>query len=147
MSLITGNVAFMITSTQKIIINGSCTCVDEDGAPAIECRYICWDDALADFDNDVSDLFDASPNNEFAVTGLPLWNRDVSGVVQVDTSEELLRAITVNGPWTLRYFVKDTVLHCVLSHHDVPCGRSFTVTPVDTEEPECLWVVFTIYYG
>jgi len=136
-SLITDNVPLMTTTKQKLIMNGSCLCSDDDGNSTIEC-YGCWDDALADFDNDVLELFNASPNNEFAVTGLPLWNRDLSGIVKVETGEELLRAITVNGSWTLRYSIDGNVLHCVLSHHDVPCGRSFTVTPVDVEEPECL---------
>ena len=45
-------------------------------------------------------------------------------------AKELLRAITVNGDWQLSYCVEGETLHCLLSHHDVPTGKGFTVEPI-----------------
>jgi hypothetical protein len=131
-------VMFMTTETRVYQqITNNCTCTDEAGEYTREC-FGCWDDTLSNFDEDVSRLFELSPNCEFAIDGLPLWNRDLSGVVQAMTSKDLLKAITVSGDWTLRYAVDGDKLYCTLSHHDVACGRSFTVTPVDMVEPECI---------
>jgi hypothetical protein len=70
-----------------------------------------------------------SGNDEgwWQVDGLPLWNRNVSGVFHAKNLREFVRGVTVRGDYTLRYSLNGDTLNLSLSHHDVPMGRSFTV--------------------
>jgi hypothetical protein len=99
--------------------------------PADDC-YGCWDDQLSIFAEDTAELRQISPT--WRVDGLPLWNRTVSGSITVKVVSDLIRGITVNGEWSLRYKVTPTHLWCYLSHHDA--SGSFIAYPyveVDVE--------------
>ena len=124
----------MKTKKQEYKITNNCTCTGEDGEYTDDC-YGCWNDVLADFNENTKHLLDIADGN-FFIDGLPLWNYNVSGNFTVKNTEELLRAITIRGDWTLRYSVDNDTLYCRLSHHDVPTGRSFTVKPVYIPEWE-----------
>ena len=115
-------------------ITNSCTCTDEDGEPTLDDCYGCWQDVVSEFTSDVEQFFNSATNGEFRIEGLPLWYGDVFRVTKVANAKELLRAITVNGDWQLSYCVEGETLHCLLSHHDVPTGRAFTVEPIIESE-------------
>lgn len=91
----------------------------------------CYEDAREDFDNCVEPLLDKY--RVFRVSGFPVWNGGVSGTVTADTSDELLRALTVNGDFHLTVDVGEDGLECWLAHHDVPMGRKFSVQGIVEE--------------
>lgn len=102
-------------------ITNDCQCqVESDTAGefvnAPYCEGYCWDDQLESFATDTAKLIAIS--NVWHVSGIQLWNRTVSGVFTADNTSELIRGITVNSDWNLRYQVLDTHLIGYLSHHD-----------------------------
>lgn len=128
----------MTTTKEKVawdgLIQNTCTCTKYDpikeeftDEPAEYCDGSCWDDALHLFHCEIKQWWDNNPTCAWAVDGLPLWNRSVSGEFEARTIPEFVRGITVNGEWHLRYKLDGEVLHCNLSHHDVPMGRSYSV--------------------
>lgn len=120
----------------EMTITNLCTCsrYDEeqgDFVPSNDCDGSCWDMTVEDFERDTESLFGSDfTTNLWRVEGFPTWNGSVSGFVEAHNAFLLLRAITPNSEWTLRYEVKDGQLDCVLSHHDAPTGGHMTVTPV-----------------
>lgn len=115
-------------------IQNTCTCTKYDpikedftDEPADYCDGVCWDDALHLFGCEIKQWWDGNPTYTWSVDGLPLWNRSVSGEFTARNHADFIRGITVRGEWYLRYKVDGETLHCHLSHHDVPTGRSFTV--------------------
>lgn len=124
----------MNKTKHEYTITNSCTCTGENDEYIADC-YGCWNDVLVMFNDDTKHLLDIT-NGDFFIYGLPLWNRNVAGNFTVKNTEDLLRAITIEGDWTLRYSVDSDTLYCRLSHHDVPTGRSFTVKPVHIPEWE-----------
>ena len=100
----------MSETKQEYKITNNCTCTGEDGEYTDDC-YGCWNDVLADFDENTKHLLDIT-NGDFFIDGLPLWNYNVSGNFTVKNTEELLRAITIRGDWTLRYSVDSDTLYC-----------------------------------
>jgi hypothetical protein len=128
----------MTTKLDYLEITNTCTCEDED-SESTDCYGDCWEFAVETFSIATMQMFERDSYGDkfpFRVDGLPLWNRSLSGVVEVRDSNELLRAITVDSEWRLRYAYENGELHCVLSHHDVPMGRSYTVTPIDSLDYE-----------
>jgi len=148
----------IITNDWQGELTNACTCMDYDGetdtyTPATECGD-CYDDALYVFKYDLGEWFTNNEDGWWQVNGLPLWNRNVSGVFRaipntgsprlhaggsvakvVDFSinprsdiAEFVRGITVSGEWNLRYRLDGDILLARLSHHDVPMGKPFTVT-------------------
>ena len=91
-----------------------------------ECFQDCWNDVKFFVKEDLGDLWE--PNQDWVVDGLPLWNRNVTGVFNARTIDEFIKGITIEGEWTLRLRRQENVVHAMLSHHDVPTGRSFTVS-------------------
>jgi hypothetical protein len=128
----------MTTKLDYLEITNTCTCESED-SEFTDCYGDCWEFAVETFSIATMQMFERDSYGDkfpFRVDGLPLWNRSLSGVVEVRDSNELLRAITVDSEWRLRYAYENGELHCVLSHHDVPMGRSYTVTPIDSLDYE-----------
>jgi hypothetical protein len=128
----------MTTKLDYLEITNTCTCESED-SEFTDCYGDCWEFAVETFSIATMQLFERDSYGDkfpFRVDGLPWWNRSLSGVVEVRDSNELLRAITVDSEWRLRYAYENGELHCVLSHHDVPMGRSYTVTPIDSLDYE-----------
>jgi hypothetical protein len=119
-------------------ITNTCTCESED-SEFTDCYGDCWEFAVETFSIATLNLFERdSFRNKypFYVDGLPLWNSDIQGHLLCETPLELLYGITVNSEWRLRYSYDNGELHCILSHHDVPMGRYFKVTPVDALDYE-----------
>jgi len=115
-------------------ITNSCGCEDETGE-ATDCYGYCWEDTLNSFAEDVAPLFDnAEFSGTWRIEGFPLWNGNVDGFIDAQFPSKLLAAITVNGEWILRYNVTKNGLDCILSHHDVPTGRGFTVVSVPRDD-------------
>lgn len=119
------------------VITNDCTCTDYneetgESTPSIDCYGHCWDESVWMFEEDTKELLAKSTTWE--INGLPLWNRTVKGVATgIQTAEKLIRAITVNSSWTLRYKVLDNGrLWCYLSHHDAT--GSFEAWPIDDTE-------------
>jgi hypothetical protein len=126
-----------ITNLDYLEIQNTCTCEFDD--EYTECYGDCWEFNVETFAIETMQLFERDSFGSkypFKVDGLPLWHGDVSGVALVENSTELLRAITVNAEWRLRYKYNDGELHCILSHHDVPMGRYFRVSPIDSLDYE-----------
>jgi hypothetical protein len=110
-------------------VTNVCTCDTID-----MCDGDCWEDVKFFVEETLGDLWEC--DTEWIVDGLPLWNRDVSGMFRARTIDEFIRGITVRDVWTLRLMRCDKVVHARLSHHDVPMGRSFTVRRVETTESD-----------
>ena len=128
-----------MTTIQYTEITNECSCMnyDEDTDTFTQSDYChgdCWDDTLEMFSYDVADLMEKNESGIWRVEGLPLWNGSVDGYGEAFTAEELLRMITVNSSWILRYSIDNDEIHAVLSHHDVPTGGKMTISIAkDTE--------------
>ncbi len=112
-------------------ISNQCSCETfnedtQESTPSEYCFGDCWDDSLHLFEIDTQDLRDIS--DTWVVEGLPLWNRTIRGSFTIKNAADLLRGITVNSDWTLRYKVTPTHIWCYLSHHDA--AGSFKAYPV-----------------
>lgn len=115
----------MTTHTWDTEVTNTCTCDTID-----MCDGDCWEDVKFFVEETLGDLWER--DSEWVVDGLPLWNRDVSGVFRARTIDDFIRGITVRSEWILRLTRRDDVVHACLSHHDVPTGRSFTVRRAET---------------
>ena len=100
--------------------------------PSQDCYGDCWQDTISQFAEEAKSLLDISES--WVISGLPLWNRDVSGTAKIKNAEGLLRALTVQGEWNLRFNIHPTRIVCHLSHHDVPMGKTFFAYPVLLDE-------------
>jgi hypothetical protein len=121
------------TNEWQGILTNSCTCeVYDEETDTHELSQVCfgdcWDGVLHLLAIDLGDWFTDNEEGWWQVSGLPLWNRSVSGVFQATTIADFVRGITVDAEWTLRYRLHGETLIASLSHHDVPMGRQFTVT-------------------
>jgi hypothetical protein len=120
-----------MTETHQYEFTNQCTCQvyeddSDEAAPVDFCFGDCWDDQMSFFVEITQHLFE-DDDTHFAIEGFPLWSGPVSGVAECATPSELLSAITINGDWILKVTPLPTTLECVISHHDVPMGGSFTV--------------------
>ena len=109
-------------------ISNVCEC---DWSLASSCS--CYDDDVDNFYYEVKDWFEGNDAREWQVNGLPLWGGDVSGWFTAHHFHDFVQGITVRSEWTLRYRLNGDTLECILSHHDVPTGRSYTVTYFEGE--------------
>ena len=126
-------------------ITNDCTCNQEEMNDIDEpytCYGECWDDMVEDFCNVVAPLFTNGEDEhcvngdyrwgyKFVIEGIGLWDRTVGGTVVVKDAKELLRAMTVNADYILRWKFDEPNLELSarLSHHDCPMGSIVTVTP------------------
>ena len=129
------------TLTLKGTITNTCSCVsynEETGylQEATECEGLCWEYSVEDFANVTETLRDNNLNDYWKVENLRLWNGEVSGHFQAKTVTDLLRGMTVNSEWTMRYEVFTDRIEYSLSHHDAPMGSKSVLRPVDEEEYE-----------
>lgn len=115
----------------------SCTVYDDETGTftaAEDCFGHCWEDAVDDFHNLIYDLWEKNPTYYWRIGGIRLWNREVGGIAKCETPEDLIRAMTVNSSWTMRYNVTEDSIVYSLSHHDAPTGSSSFVTIPSEEE-------------
>jgi hypothetical protein len=129
------------TLTLKGTITNTCSCVsynEETGylQEATECEGLCWEYSVEDFANVTESLRDNNLTDYWKVENLRLWNGEVSGHFQAKTVTDLLRGMTVNSEWTMRYEVFTDRIEYSLSHHDAPMGSTSVLRPVDEEEYE-----------
>jgi hypothetical protein len=133
----------MDTLALKGTITNSCTCTVYDEAtgeyteePSNTCYGDCWEFAVEDFSNVTENLRNENLTDYWKVENLRLWNGEVSGHFQAKTVADLLRGMTVNSEWTMRYEVFADRIEYSLSHHDAPMGSKSVLRPVDEEEYE-----------
>jgi len=129
------------TLTLKGTITNTCSCVSYneetgDWQDAPECWGDCWECSVEDFANLTESLRDNNLTDYWKVENLRLWNGEVSGHFQAKTVTDLLRGMTVNSEWTMRYEVFTDRIEYSLSHHDSPMGSTSVLRPVDEEEYE-----------
>lgn len=122
------NFEAMATTEIYSTISNLCEC---DFDLASSCT--CFEDDVDNFFYSVKDWFENNDSNTWQVNGLPLWNGNASGYFTAKNFHEFVHGITVRSEWTLRYRLSGDVLECVISHHDVPMGRSYTVTYYEGE--------------
>lgn len=113
-------------------ISNSCTCTtlneNNEEVATDYCDGFCWESTMDYFAEVTKPLFTKNDHKLWQVSGLPLWNRTIDGVFEAETPETLLRGITVNSEWTLRFKVIATTMRCWLAHHDAPTGGHYSVT-------------------
>jgi hypothetical protein len=131
----------MDSLTLKGTITNTCSCVsynEETGylQEATECEGLCWEYSVEDFANVTETLRDNNLTDYWKVENLRLWNGEVSGHFQAKTVTDLLRGMTVNSEWTMRYEVFADRIEYSLSHHDAPMGSASVLRAVDEEEYE-----------
>ena len=125
-------------------ITNTCTCVqyDQNGEPTDEpvsyCYGDCWQDSIDDFTEVTRDLRENNETDWWKVTGLRLWDGEVSGYFHADNVEEMLRGMAVRGEWIMRYEVHEDRIEYSLSHHDAPMGSSTVLTAISDEQREQL---------
>lgn len=133
------------TDTDTILFSGemtndcTCTVYDEEAEeytdePAPHCYGCCWEMAVEDFANVTEDLRNANPDGWWAVDDLRLWNRTVSGYFQATNVTDIIRGMTVDSSWIMRYRVYADRVEYSLSHHDA-MGSASTLRPMRDEEP------------
>lgn len=124
-------------------MTNSCTCTAYDDTigeytnePAAECYGCCWEWSLEHFSMEIQEMLDNAETNWWRVENLKLWDRKVSGIFYAKTVEEILRGMTVNSEWTMRYTVFSDRVEYSLSHHDAPTGSSSVLRAVTDEQRE-----------
>ncbi|CAB5222328.1 hypothetical protein UFOVP361_128 [uncultured Caudovirales phage] len=115
----------------------NCNQLEQEQDNNYECYGYCWDEQLEDWTNCMQEWVDENPTDEWLVTDFPTWTGGVTGVTVARTAEELLRAITPQSEYNMRWTLSTTtdpttqattrMLECVLSHHDAPTGGRMTV--------------------
>lgn len=104
-------------------------------------RNVCdpqeWEDAVEYFRDSIAHLISANETWDWRVQNLKLWNREVSGYFGARTVLDIIRGMTVNGDWTMRWATYEDRVEYSLSHHDAPTGSVsalYTVTEAEREE-------------
>lgn len=125
-------------------VTNECTCTKYDpitgeftDEPANECFGDCWESVVDMFSYDTKDLRESNETGWWHVKDLNLWNRSVSGHFHADKVTDILRGMTVNSGWILRYNVHADHVSYSLSHHDSIGGAS-ELWPVSEDEAERL---------
>lgn len=123
-------------------ITNDCTCTvyDEDSGeytdePATDCYGECWEDSVYFFGLCTEELRNANPDGWWAVGDIRLWNGNVSGYFQATDVADIIRGMTVNSSWIMRYRVYTDRVEYSLSHHDAPMGSASTLRPMRDDEP------------
>ena len=119
----------------KGTITTQCSCDDHiDIHEPYNCDGECYNWSVEDFAECVAPLF--KDTNEFKISGIRLWDRTIGGVAECETAEDLVRAMSVQGEFTLNWeFDEETnSLGARLSHHDNPMGSWVTVEAMTDEE-------------
>lgn len=132
------------TTAHQYEITNTCTCTvydEETGEhtdePAEYCDGWCWDCATEQFAQDTKTFRESNETGWWKVSNLRLWNGDASGYfyAKPDNVLEILRGMTVNSAWILRYTPYDDRIEYSLSHHDA-MGSATTITAISDEERE-----------
>jgi len=119
----------------KGTMSNNCTCaehsLDENNEPLPDDYYCdgwCWDDALEDFSQCLSEM-GLGEVDAWEVRGIKLWNRTTGGFFRAKDTAELIRHMTVNSCWTMTWTMYADRIEYSLSHHDAPMGSSSVLCP------------------
>ncbi len=115
-------------------ITNECSCENENGEPTEYCYGDCWEDTVYHFSLAIKDLLEQNADDYWEVENLRLWNREVSGSFYADTVKNLLRGMTVESSWIMRYEVFADRVEYSLSHHDAPTGSSSVLRIAKNDE-------------
>lgn len=96
------------------------------------CIEICWEDGLENFSYTTSELREKNPLGFWRVSGIQLWNRQIGGIFEAKTVEDIISHMTVQNSWIMKYTVHDDHITYSLSHHDAPMGSASRLEPVPT---------------
>lgn len=123
------------------IITNTCSCVlyNEETKylqEATECEGLCWELSVEDFSYATESLRNNNPTDCWKVENIRLWNGDISGHFKAQAVTDLLRGMTVNSEWTMRYEAYADRIEYSLSHHDAPTGSVSVLRTVSEEERE-----------
>lgn len=133
----------MLSTTETPIgygeLTNTCTCkfYDEETETTVtpdECFGFCYTDELDFFGECVKHLLEKS--DWFKAQSVRLWNGDFDGIFHASNVEELVRGMTVNSEWIMRYRVYEDRVEYSLSHHDAPTGSSSVLSPIISNEDE-----------
>lgn len=131
----------------KAEITNHCTCTKYDheteeftDEPADECFGDCWEMAVEDFSELTRELRASNDTGWWHVKDLNLWNGAVSGYFHAEKVADILRGMTVNSGWIMRYTVHNDHVSYSLSHHDSMGGYS-QLSPVSEEDVERLGLI------
>jgi hypothetical protein len=112
-----------------IHLQNTCSCLNEDDEPNDFCFGDCWSEQVEIFSDLTVHLF-TDWKQRFKISGFPTWSGAINGSCTVESSVELLRAITPQGTdWQMELTIYEDRLDAHLSHHDAT-GR-MTVTPMN----------------
>ena len=125
-------------------VSNDCTCTKYDAIkeeftdePADDCYGDCWEFVVDSFSENTKTLRESNETGWWHVKDLNLWNRTVSGYFHAEKVVDILRGMTVDASWTLRYNVQADHVSYSLSHHDSMGGAS-QLWPVGEAEVERL---------
>ena len=94
------------------------------------CDGYCWESKQEMFAEDIKELMDNNPSGMWDVSGIPLWNRTTGGTFHAKNISEIIRGMTVNTEWHIKYTVFDDLVVYSLSHHDAPTGSVSVLKPM-----------------
>lgn len=128
------------------IITNTCSCVSYNEETKYlqeetECDGLCWEYSVEDFSNVTQELRDSNNSGWWQVKNLRLWDGDFGGLFHANSVLDLIRGMTVNSEWTMRYKIYADRIEYSLSHHDAPMGSVTTIVPVN-EDSRVDWGLF-----
>jgi len=120
-------------------ITNECTCTYYDAdtdeyLPTNDCFGDCWEDSVYFFGLCTEELRNANESGAWQVDDLKLWNGNVSGYFTATDVIGIIRGMTVNSSWIMRYQVYADRVEYSLSHHDAPMGSASVLRIADCEE-------------
>jgi len=108
---------------QVITLESNCTCTNEDESPSDDC-FGCWDDSLSNLEYLKEEWLKRLGGEKFSLVvshGKGMGWMKTSGMAQV-RFDELHRAVTLNGDFTITFTLEGKELTAVRSSHDEPMG-------------------------
>lgn len=120
-------------------IQNTCICEDEHGEPTQDCWGDCWDWQLDYFTELTQSLFAKNPHGYWKISDIRLWNREVGGIAKCEKPIDLIRAMSVDSMWIMRYTVHSEGIDYSLSHHDAMGSASTVRIPTEEEIEEYGW--------
>ena len=131
------------TDSDKILSFGEmtndCTCTvynadSDEYFDAPDCYGDCWEDSVYFFGLCTEELRNSNPSGEGQVDDLRLWHGNVSGYFHATNVVDIIRGMTVNSSWIMRYRVYADRVEYSLSHHDAPMGSASVLRPADRDD-------------
>lgn len=122
------------------LTNDRCTCdelwdeedLTHDEHGHVECWGACYEAGYEDLREVLNPVLARNTSGWWRVDNLRLWNGDVSGYFHATDFPALLRGMTVDSGWVMRWTLSMPSLSFSysLSHHDAPMGSNSTLTAV-----------------